>query len=43
MKKRCEETIFNAIESLRNNEKQPNEDTIYATINKELTSVTMGD
>ena len=40
-KKRCEEIIFNAFESLRNNEKQPNEDSIYATINKDLTSVTM--
>ena len=40
-KKRCEEIIFSAIESLRNNEKQPNEDSIYATINKDLTSVTM--
>ena len=27
------------IESLRNKKKQPNEDTIHATINKDLTSV----
>ena len=26
---------------LRNNKKQPNGDTIYATINKDLSSVTM--
>ena len=29
--------IFNAIESLRNNKKHPNEDIIHATINKDLT------
>ena len=33
------EPIFNAIESLRSNKKHPNEDTIYVTINKDLTSV----
>ena len=33
--------IFNAIQSLRHKKRQPNEDTIYATINKNLTSVTM--
>ena len=33
--------ISNAIESLRNNKKQPKVDTVYATINKDLTSVTM--
>ena len=36
-----DELIFNAIESLRNNKKQPNDYTIYATINKDLRSVTM--
>ena len=35
------ELIFSIIESLRNNEKEPNEDTRYATINKDLTLVTM--
>ena len=33
--------FFNAIESLRNNKKQADEDTIYATTNNDLTSVTM--
>ena len=33
--------IFNVIQSLRNNIKQPNEDTIHTTIKKGLTSVTM--
>ena len=32
-----DELIFNDIESLRNNKKQPNEDAIHATINKDLT------
>ena len=36
-----DEIIFNIIESLRNNKKEPNEDTRYATINKDLTSITM--
>ena len=36
-----DEIIFNIIESSQNNRKEPNEDTIYATINKDLTSVTM--
>ena len=36
-----DELIFNAIKSFRNNKKQPNDYTIYATINKDLTSVTM--
>ena len=36
-----DELIFNAIESLINNNKQPNDYTIYATISKDLTSVTM--
>ena len=32
-----DELIININKSLRNNKKQPNEDTIYATINKDLT------
>ena len=36
-----DELIFNAFESLRNNKKQLNEDTIYGRISKDLTSVTM--
>ena len=36
-----DELTFNAIELLRNNKRQPNDYTIYATINKDLTSVTM--
>ena len=36
-----DERIFNTIESLRSNKKPPNDYTIYATINKDLTSVTM--
>ena len=32
--------IFNAIESLRTNKKQPNEDTLFTTISKELTLLT---
>ena len=32
--------IFITIESLRNNKKQPNEDTIYTIISKELSSIT---
>ena len=36
-----DEIIFSIIESLRNNQKEPNEDTRYATINKDLTSVAM--
>ena len=35
------ELIFNIIKLLRNYKKQPNEDSRYATINKDLTSVTM--
>ena len=35
------ELIFNIIESLRNNKKEPNEDTTYTTINKNLTSITI--
>ena len=36
-----DELIFHAIESLRNNKKkQANDDTIYTTINKDLTPVT---
>ena len=30
-----DELIFNAIESLRNDKNQVNEDTIYATVNKD--------
>ena len=33
--------IYNAIESLKNNKEQPNEDTIYATTNKNITSATL--
>ena len=36
-----DELIFNTIEALRNNKNQSSEDTTYATINKDLTSVTM--
>ena len=39
--KELDEIIFKIIESLRNNKKEPNEDTRCATINKDLTSVTM--
>ena len=37
--KQLDELIFNSIESLGNNKKQPNENTIYATSNKDLTSI----
>lgn len=40
-KEQLDEFIFNAIESLRNGKKQPNEDTIHVTINEDLTSATM--
>ena len=36
-----DELISNAIGSLKNSQKQPNEDTVYAIINKDLTSFTM--
>ena len=36
-----DELIFNTTESLRNNKNQPNGDTTYASINKDLTSDTM--
>ena len=36
-----DELIINTNKSLRNNKKQPNEDTIYGTINKDLTWVTI--
>ena len=39
--KQLDGLIFNTIEALRNNKSQPSEDTTYATINKDLTSVTM--
>ena len=38
-----DELIFNIIESLRNNKKEPNEDTRYAATNENLTSVTIED
>ena len=40
-KEQLDEFIFNAIESLRNGKKQPNENTIHVTINEDLTSATM--
>ena len=36
-----DELISNIIESLRNNKKEPNEDSRCAAINKDLTSVIM--
>ena len=33
-----DEITFSGIESLKINKKQPNEDTVYATIKKDLTS-----
>ena len=36
-----DELIFSIIESLRNNEKESNDYTTYATIYKDLTLVTM--
>ena len=36
-----DELIFNITESLGNNRKEPNEDTRYATISKNLTSITI--
>ena len=35
-----DELILDIIESLRNNTKEPNEDTRHPAINKDLTSVT---
>lgn len=39
--KQLDEFTYNAIESLKNNKEQPNEETIYATTNKNITSITM--
>ena len=40
-KEELDELIFNIIESLINNKKEPNEDTKYTTINKDLTLITV--